>query len=257
MKDAPYFNFYPERWLAGVVMLSDAEQLAFLRLLCQQWLAEDAGLPADLPTLRRAAGKGVTPALLEKFPIDQDGRRRNTKLESIRSEQRARMAKASEKGRKMAAGRWRASNADAQHEQCTSIPQAQHEQCHPTSNIHKERESTRTLAGEQAGFREHIARDIAALYPRQDAPAAVLEAIIDDLTGSEDAEAIRRQVAACVEHIRQAPGGSGNRFVPSAKAFFTNRQWRSPEAFAARWAAGENGAGGSKVKLTTQPVNGW
>jgi hypothetical protein len=107
MKDAPAFDFYPERWLAGVAMLSDAEQLAFLRLLCQQWLAGDDGLPADLALLKRAAGKGVTAVLLDsKFPLCDDGRRRNAKLERIRSEQRARISKKSEQRRAAALRRW-------------------------------------------------------------------------------------------------------------------------------------------------------
>ena len=34
IKDAPDFDFYPERWLVGVEARSDTEQLAYLRLLC-------------------------------------------------------------------------------------------------------------------------------------------------------------------------------------------------------------------------------
>ncbi len=254
MKDAPAFDFYPERWLAGTAMLSDAEQLSFLRLLCQQWLAGDEGLPDDLAVLKRAAGKGVTKTLLEKFPLCVDGRRRNAKLESIRADQRERIAKASEKGRKMAAGRWRGANDQEMLEQYTSIPQALHKQCPPPTTHQKESER----ASAQADGHEHAAREIAALYPRQDAPSAVLEAILADLAGGEDAETLRRQVAACADHIRKAPNGPGNRFVPSAKKFFTDRQWRSPEAFAMRWAAGGNGTAGSpKIKLTSKPKNGW
>lgn len=110
-KDAPAFDFYPERWIAGVAMLSDAEQLAFLRLLCQQWLAGDEGLPADPVALKRAAGKGVTPVLLEKFPLCEDGRRRNAKLERIRAEQRERITKKSEQRRAAAMRRWHPSES--------------------------------------------------------------------------------------------------------------------------------------------------
>ena len=104
VRDAPAFDFYPERWLVGVASLSDAEQLAYLRLLCHQWLQQ--GLPADVPALKRLGGKGVTPAVLAKLPLQVDGRRRNARLEIIRTEQRQRIAKASEKARKMAASRW-------------------------------------------------------------------------------------------------------------------------------------------------------
>ncbi len=91
MKDAPAFDFYPERWLVGVALFSDAEQLSYLRLLCHQWLSGDDGLPGDPKALKRLAGKGVTGALLEKFPLCEDGARRNARLETIRQQQRERI----------------------------------------------------------------------------------------------------------------------------------------------------------------------
>ena len=105
VKDAPAFDFYPERWLVGVAPLSDAEQLAYLRLLCHQWMLQ--GLPPELPALRRLGGRGVTPALLEKFPAGADGRRRNPRLETVRQEQRSRIARSREKIARMNAARAR------------------------------------------------------------------------------------------------------------------------------------------------------
>lgn len=104
VRDAPAFDFYPERWLVGVATMSDAEQLAYLRLLCHQWLLQ--GLPADVPALKRLGGKGVTPAVLAKLPLHADGRRRNARLETIRTEQRERIAKKSEQRRAAAQKRW-------------------------------------------------------------------------------------------------------------------------------------------------------
>lgn len=92
MKDAPAFDFYPERWLVGVAALSDLEQIAYLRLLCHQWLAGDDGLSNDVVALKRLAGKGCTPAVLAKFPVGSDGGRRNERLETVRQEQRERIA---------------------------------------------------------------------------------------------------------------------------------------------------------------------
>lgn len=103
-KDAPAFDFYPERWLSGVAMLSDGEQLAYLRLLCHQWL--EGGLPDDVAALKRCAGKGVTDKLLVKFPLCEDGQRRNARLEVIRTEQRERIAKKSEQRKAAANARW-------------------------------------------------------------------------------------------------------------------------------------------------------
>lgn len=106
-RDAPAFDFYPERWLVGVAGMSDAEQISYLRLLCHQWLLGDAGLPPDLPALKRlAGGKGVTPAVLAKLPPSADGKRRNKRLEVIRAEQRERIAKKSEQRRAAAQKRW-------------------------------------------------------------------------------------------------------------------------------------------------------
>ncbi|WP_395746632.1 hypothetical protein [Prosthecobacter sp.] len=146
VRDAPAFDFFPERWLVGVAAMSDAEQLSYLRLLCHQWLLGDTGLPADLPALKRLAGKGVTETVLAKLPQGEDGKRRNQRLEVIRAEQRERIARAAEKGRKMAAGRWAdksstshaqasamhaASTAQASAMQTASRAQALHDECPP------------------------------------------------------------------------------------------------------------------------------
>ena len=101
-KDAPAFDFYPERWLVGTAAMSDTEQLSYLRLLCHQWTMD--GLPADPAILKRLGGKGVTDSVLAKFPV-VDGKRRNARLETIRQEQRQRIIKSREKIEKMNAAR--------------------------------------------------------------------------------------------------------------------------------------------------------
>jgi uncharacterized protein YdaU (DUF1376 family) len=247
MKDAPAFDFYASDWLAGTLLMSFEEKGLYVELLALQW--EAGALPSDDQLRRLRAKPAALAAVLEKFPFGEDGLRRNVRLERERDKQRDRINKASEKGRKMAAGRWGDSNAQAMHKHPPSTSQAVHETCPPPTTVCKERESTQAPASGQA----HAARDIAGLYPRQDAPAAVLEAILDDLNAGEEAETIRRQVAECAEHIRKAPGGSSNRYVPTARAFFTDRQWRSPEAFAARWAPAE--AAGNRQAKPTRPAD--
>jgi hypothetical protein len=71
--------------------------------LCHQWLNE--GLPDDAAALKRLGGKGVTPALLVKFGLCEDGQRRNKRLETVRQEQRERIAKSRDKIAKMNAAR--------------------------------------------------------------------------------------------------------------------------------------------------------
>jgi hypothetical protein len=155
MKDAPAFDFYPERWLAGVAALTDTEQAVYLRLLCHAWLND--GLPADLKVINRMAGAKVNPSVLAKFPLGDDGHRRNAKLEEVRASQRNRIATAKAKSAKMHAGRYgeklgtdpsqaaskqTSSSSQAAFKQCSSSTQAVLESCPPPTTHPKERERT-------------------------------------------------------------------------------------------------------------------
>jgi hypothetical protein len=104
MKDAPAFDFYPERWLAGVAEMDNLDQLAYLRLLCHLWLRD--GLPESVDVLSRLAGIQVSPDVLVKFPLCNDGKRRNARLEEIRAEQRARIATRRQGAMKTNMKRW-------------------------------------------------------------------------------------------------------------------------------------------------------
>lgn len=99
------------------------------------------------------------------------------------------------------------------------------------------RESTRT-----GGKLELEADSIAQTYCRQDSPREVRECILHDLETGTTVTELREGVLRCMTHIRNAPGGSANQYVPRALSFFTDRQWRSPEAFQERWKPKTNGA---------------
>jgi hypothetical protein len=268
-KDAPAFDFYPERWLAGVAEFSDSEQLAYLRLLCFQWLQK--GLPADLKKLRNMAGRGVTENLLRKFPVNEDGQRRNPRLETVRAEQRERIARKrlggaltnakrhgvaslSESARELlaasAAGRKLLASEVASDTGATS-PAGRH---HPPPTTHpEERENTRDAQARLA----HI-EALATAYCRQDAPLEVRQCIGEDLDTGTSYEDFRRAVNECMAHIRKAPGGASNQYVPKALTFFQQRQWRSPEAFAERWKARPNGHESRPApQLSTRPKGGF
>jgi uncharacterized protein YdaU (DUF1376 family) len=113
-KDAPAFDFYPERWTHGTRHMSKVERCDYIDLLCHQWT--DDGLPESLEILARllgyvnAKGAGVPSkipvAVLEKFPVTEDGKRRNPRLEDERSKQRERIAKKSLGASKTNAKRW-------------------------------------------------------------------------------------------------------------------------------------------------------
>jgi uncharacterized protein YdaU (DUF1376 family) len=108
-KDAPAFDFYAERWSHGTRHMSKVERCDYLDLLVFQWTEQ--AIPADLDTVARILGyrkaSQIPAAVLEKFPIGEDGRRRNARMEVIRSEQRARIAKRREGASKTNAKRWR------------------------------------------------------------------------------------------------------------------------------------------------------
>lgn len=93
-KDAPAFDFYPERWAHGTRHLSKTERCDFLDLLAVQWtedgIVDDLLRIAKMLGYRRAAQ--IPEAVLEKFPVAADGRRRHPFLEKLRAEQRERIA---------------------------------------------------------------------------------------------------------------------------------------------------------------------
>jgi uncharacterized protein YdaU (DUF1376 family) len=98
-KDAPAFDFYPERWLAATADLTDREYRQYMTLLCHAWLRD--GLPKNERILKRICGKKVSPKVLEKFAESGDGKLRNSFQESIRKTQRTRIESSREKIRKM------------------------------------------------------------------------------------------------------------------------------------------------------------
>lgn len=93
MKDAPAFDFYPERWTHGTRGMTKTERSDYLDLLCLQW-TED-GLPDSNLDLARLCGyresKSLSLRVVAKFPVSIDGKRRNERLEVIRNEQRKRI----------------------------------------------------------------------------------------------------------------------------------------------------------------------
>jgi len=91
MKDAPAYDWYPERFWFAVEGWTDREIVAYKRLLDQQWLRD--GLPDDARALAGLARGKVPEKVLAKFPIETDGLRRNPFLETIRKSQRERIAK--------------------------------------------------------------------------------------------------------------------------------------------------------------------
>lgn len=100
----PSFNFYPERFWFAVEGWSDREIVAYMRLLSQQWLS--GGLPDNMKELTGKARGKITDRVLAKFPVAEDGTRRNAFMEKVRAEQDARIQKAKDRAAKMNDARW-------------------------------------------------------------------------------------------------------------------------------------------------------
>lgn len=133
-KDAPAFDFYPERFWFAVEGWTDREIVAYFRLLSQQWLRD--GLPEAESDLKGLARCKISARVISKFPISNDGLRRNLFLEEIREKQRSRIEAGREKARKMAASRWSKEKSPDATSIPTSTAQAMLEPCPPLTNHH-------------------------------------------------------------------------------------------------------------------------
>jgi uncharacterized protein YdaU (DUF1376 family) len=163
-RDAPAFDFYPERWSHGTRHMSKVERTDYLDLLVFQWTEQ--GIPGDLNAVARVLGykKGsqIPAAVLEKFPVCEDGKRRNARLESIRAEQRERIRKKSEQRKSAAHTRWHGREAGAAAGTRNATPSAAPADPVPPS------------PPDAAAFRPHVSRDAAASLPHGFADAAAL-----------------------------------------------------------------------------------
>lgn len=137
-KDAPAFDFYPERFWFAVEGWTDAEICRYWRLLSQQWMRD--GLPQNVKELEGMARGKLTERVLAKFPAASDGKRRNPFLEQLRSEQRQRIQKAKEKSEKMHAARYGRPSAERAASPAASAaassPQALLKPCPPPTTHH-------------------------------------------------------------------------------------------------------------------------
>lgn len=103
MKDARDFPLNASAWFGSTRSMTRDERGDYIDLLALQW--DNDGLPADLDALARSIGyknaKKLSAVLIEKFPISSDGKRRNSRLEIERENQRSRMEKARDRIEKM------------------------------------------------------------------------------------------------------------------------------------------------------------
>ncbi len=168
MAFSPAFQFYPNDWLGSskVMMMTPAEEGAYIRLLAIAWGEADGGLPIDDDTLAVLSRLGNSwlrskEKILRCF-FEKDGRYFNKRLLAERKKQTAKREQASNAALK----RWNAnvlhthsgSNANAEETQCTSIEEEIENRSSSLSPEEECREETAlSLPGtSQAAFREWL-----------------------------------------------------------------------------------------------------
>ena len=145
MTSVPFIAFYPSDWLGGVAVLTDFEELVYLKICLSIW---DDGKPVhedDVPRLfRRAPDEGEVRAAcaslvrLRKIKRGDDGLLTNARAVKAYREAIAR----SKAGKKGAASRWKhkrkRENATALRQQSDRIAPAMRGQCQPEPELEPE-----------------------------------------------------------------------------------------------------------------------
>ena len=105
-----FFAFYPDNFVGGTMFLSDEALGCYMRLLVAQWYR--GSLPNDVEALVPIAMtiRQHWAVLADKFPVCEDGLRRNQRLE----EEREKAAGRTERAIRGAASRWKSNGTDAQ-----------------------------------------------------------------------------------------------------------------------------------------------
>ena len=112
MPNDPYFPFYFRDFMVSTGEMSDAVVGKYVRYLIHQW--EKGSLPADPEDIQTIRCDRIAWASLEpKFPLCSDNRRRNPKMERIRSEREQYLQRRSDAGKAGAEARWNDSKRNA------------------------------------------------------------------------------------------------------------------------------------------------
>lgn len=113
----PAYQYYARDFAASTAWWDPYEVGCYQRLLNAQWEAGELGLPEEVDRLRIVAGASEEPfqrawssVLSQKFPICEDGRRRNPRLERVRQQAISFREQRSKAGKASAAARQRDSN---------------------------------------------------------------------------------------------------------------------------------------------------
>jgi uncharacterized protein YdaU (DUF1376 family) len=285
IKSAPAFDFFPERWIAGTRHMSKVERCDYLDLLCFQWT--ELALPADLQAIARILNyrkpSQISEIVIAKFPISDDGKRRNLRLEVVRTEQHDRMfrrkvgaaiahakvngvERLTDEERKILEasgnlvggvlvvkkqGRNTPASKVASNAASNLPPPTTHHP--PPTPLDLERETRARLT-----VPEWIEK-IRITYPRQgeqQESEQAIRAAID--RGIQTPEQIWNDVKACAGWVELLEADHANGFVPCAGAFFGRGQWQDPKKFEGlyrRHKEAQQRGGSSRPRGATPPAS--
>jgi|GEM_PF-4132447 len=119
IKDCPSFDLYASDWLAGTIAMTYEEKGLYIDLLALQW--ETGHLPTDDRLKRLRVKKSVLATVLEKFPVGDDGFRRNARLEGERAKQRFRRERQQKGAQETNQRRW-AKKGEAEADNAPPVP---------------------------------------------------------------------------------------------------------------------------------------
>jgi len=101
-RKSPAFSFYPDSWVGGTSLMTDAQRGVYIQLLAMNWLHGSLSFCHALAITFARDEAMVLGILRSKFVQDENGNWYNERLEEERKKQQAR----SESGQKGAKKRW-------------------------------------------------------------------------------------------------------------------------------------------------------
>ena len=241
----PHFPFYASDWLAGTIDMSAEERGAYIQLLALSW--DRDGLPECPRRLAAMAGVAEVPSgVLEKLPVAEDGRRRNPKLERVRTDSLRRHGLKVEAGKK--GGRPKAelkqkeSSALAEEKLSLSKTKAEpklslsnHNHNHNHISSIEENDTPLPPRGESAVADEVKPKPVKSvaysddfnafwsIYPRKDGKGAAWESWKIRKSPVPDIEAVLPALRRAMNSQQWAK--DGGQFIPYPATWINQRRW--------------------------------
>ena len=250
LKPWAYLKFYGSDFLNSTASWTMEERGIYVTLLWYAWVND--GLPVDIERVDRMApgASRAWPVLEDKFPISEDGKRRNPRMERDRSPFIDTSQRMTERAVRAANARWNASG------NASSMLQASDEQCfkHHNQNQNQNQNNKQTPADAAVYDSDKSRQDVPArggkgrparrlsgdndpealaiynAYPRRVARGAAIREIqraMDRVAAIVDCDRMRAGVILldAVREYSKATQGTEVRFIPHPRTWFAQGRW--------------------------------